>query len=351
MNNVFFFRHINRIGGIETFFYNLAKKYGADHDITIYYMTGDPEMIDRIRKYVRIKEYTGQKIKCKRAFFNFNLDALPTIEAEEYYQIAHGDYKAMNIKPPMNDQIRNYIGVSQLVCDTFHEMTGHDVKLCYNPFVPEKPRKVLNLISATRLSKEKGHERIVALAQALDAAEIPYIWTIYTDTDKKYIHPNLIYREPRHDIADYIANSDYLVQLSDNEGYCYSVIEALSVGTPVIVTECPVFDELGVKNGVNGFVLPFDMKGIPVDAIYKGVKRFKYTVPADCWDEILIPGKGSYEDERNKQVKVKCKRRFYDKVVECERILGDEWACTAERAELLTDMGLAWVIDDDDSPG
>ena len=345
MNNVFFFRHINRIGGIETFFYNMAKKYGPDHDITIFYMTGDPEMIDRIRKYVRIKEYTGQKIKCKRAFFNFNLDALPTIEADEYFQIAHGDYKAMNIKPPMNEQIQNYIGVSQLVCDTFHEMTGYDVKLCYNPFIQEKPRKVLNLISATRLSKEKGHERIVALAQALDAADIPYIWTIYTDTDKKYIHPNLVYREPRHSIVDYIANSDYLVQLSDNEGYCYSVIEALSVGTPVIVTECPVFEELGVKNGVNGFILPFDMKNIPVDAIYKGVKQFKYTVPKDCWDEILVPGKGDYEAERHKPTKVRCIRRFYDKEACHERVFGDEWTCTAERAEQLLDMRFVEMVE------
>ncbi len=349
MKNFFYFRHINKIGGIETFFYNMCKKYGADHDITIYYSTGDPDMVNRIRKYVRIKEYKGQKIKCDRAFFNFNLEALPTVEAKEYFQIVHGDYKAMNIKLPTTDKIQNYIGVSKLVCDSFKDYMGYDARVCYNPFIPEKPRKVLNLISATRLSKEKGHERIVALAQALDASEIPYIWTIYTDMDFKYIHPNLIYREPRYDIIDYIANSDYLVQLSDNEGYCYSVVEALSVGTPVIVTPCPVFEELGVKDGVNGFYVPFDMKNIPVDAIYKGVKKFKYVVPEDDWGNILLPGKGDYEKERNMPVRVRCKKFYFDIPLNRHMNVGDEQTVSAERAEALVDLGVAWVIDNDDS--
>ena len=348
MKNIFFFRHINAIGGIETFFYNLARKYGADHDITYFYITGDPLMLNKLRKYVRCKEYKGQKIKCDRAFFNFNLEALPTVEAKEYYQIAHGDYKAMGIKLPTSDKIQQYIGVSQTVCDSLHELTGKDVKLSYNPLVSDKPRKVLNLISASRFDKWKGHDRIVALADALDAADIPYIWTIYTDSDKKYIHPNLIYREARHDITDFIANSDYLVQLSDNEGYCYSVVEALTVGTPVIVTDCPVFTELGVKNGVNGFILPFDMSEIPVDAIYKGVKRFKFTPPEDSWGDILAPGMGDYEAERKKPTKVKTKKFYHDLLLQKDMNVGDEQIVTAERAELLEDLGVAVVIDDDD---
>lgn len=37
MKNLFYLEHIHMIGGIETFFYNLALKYGATHDIAVVY--------------------------------------------------------------------------------------------------------------------------------------------------------------------------------------------------------------------------------------------------------------------------------------------------------------------------
>lgn len=78
----------------------------------------------------------------------------------------------------------------------------------------------------------------------LNESEIPYIWTIFTDDTNKIDNPNIIYMKPRLDISNYIANADYLVQLSDTEGYCYSVIESLCLGTPVIITDMPVMKEL-----------------------------------------------------------------------------------------------------------
>ena len=74
--NLFYFLHINQIGGIESFFYNLAKKY-RDRDITIVYKTGSLEQIYRLSRYVRVIKYEeGMSFKCKRAFFNFNIDII-----------------------------------------------------------------------------------------------------------------------------------------------------------------------------------------------------------------------------------------------------------------------------------
>ena len=39
--NLFYFKQLNVIGGIETFFYNLVRKYGKDYDITILYREAD----------------------------------------------------------------------------------------------------------------------------------------------------------------------------------------------------------------------------------------------------------------------------------------------------------------------
>ena len=342
MKNIFYFRMLNAIGGIETFFYYLAKKY-SDWDITIYYSVGDPEQVKRLKKYVRVKKYRGEHIVCEKAFFNFNLDIIDNVEAKEYIQIAHGDYKAMGIRPNTHPKITKYLGVSQQVCNTFKEVTGHDTQLVYNPIEIEKPKKVLNLISATRLTKEKGKDRIKKLAQILDNAGIPYIWTIYTDDINAISNPNIIYRKPRLDIIDFVANADYLVQLSDNEGYCYSVVEALMVGTPVIVTDCPVFREIGV-NETNGFILDFNLSKVPVKEIYKGLPKFKYKPKQDNWKEILAEGKSTYAEEKHKMVKVKAISNYYDIQLNRSVKINEVYEVTMERAEELEEHNVAEML-------
>lgn len=311
-NNIFFFKHLNKIGGIETFFYYLAKKY-QDYDITIYYQTADEKQLERLRKYVRVTRWHGQHVKCKRAFFNFNLDMLDSVDAEEYIQIAHGDYKAMNLRPNTNKKLDRYIGITKHVCKTYEEVTGEVTELCYNPIFTEEPERVLNLVSATRLTPEKGKSRIEHMAKRLDEEGIPYYWIVFSDSGKELSHlPNVAVLEPRLDIKSYIAKADYLVQLSDNEGYCYSVAESLMLGTPVIVTDLPVFNELGVKDGKNGFILDMELESLDPMKIYQSELKFKYTPPQDRWDELLIEGKSKYKDELKELVTVESITRYFD---------------------------------------
>ena len=287
--NIFYFSHLNSIGGVETFFYYLAKKY-HDWDIAIFYRDGDEEQIKRLRKYVRVIQFKNQTIYCERAFFNYNIDIIDNVVADEYIQLIHGDYTKFNIRVFVHPKISKFYGVSQLVCDKWKEVTGRDAEVAYNPIIIEKPRRILHLISATRLTKEKGADRILKLAETLDRAGVKYDWTIYTDSKTPLPNQNIFFKPPRLDINDYIADADYLVQLSDTEGYCFSVVEALALGTPVIVTDCPVFREIGVKDGKNGFILDFDMKNIPVEKIEKGLPKFDYKPTMDKWDELLAKG-------------------------------------------------------------
>lgn len=339
MDNVFYFYNINKIGGIESFFYYLAKKY-KNYDITIYYKIGDIAQIKRLSKYVRVKRYTGEKIRCKKIFFNFNLDIIDNVEAEEYVQIAHGDYKAMNVKPNTNPKLDTVLGVSKQVCKTYKEITGLETQLAYNPINVDKPKKVLNLISATRLTAEKGKHRIKKLAEILDEANIPYVWTIFTDNTNAINNPNIIYMEPKLNIIDYIANADYLVQLSDNEGYCYSVVEALSVGTPVIVTDIPVFKELGV-NSKNGFILDFDLDNVPINKIYKGLDPFTYKPKADNWTKFLIKGKSSYQVDLKTEVKIRAIKSYHDLDLDKRINKSDILKTNKARAEFLIENKVA----------
>ena len=346
MNNIFYINNFNFIGGTESFLYYLCKKY-QDNDITIYYQIGDINQINRLRQYVRVKKYKGEKIVCKKAFFNYNLDIIDNVDAKEYIQILHTDYKEQKMFFRPNPKITKYIGVSKVVCNSFKEYTGLDCELCYNPIIIDKPRKVLNLISATRLTEEKGKYRMIKLANLLEQNNIPYLWTIFTDDTKFIRNPNMVYMKPRLDITDYIANADYLVQLSNQgEGYGYTPVEALTVGTPVIVTPCNSFLEIGVKDGENGFVVDFDMNNIDIQKIYKSSLKFKYEPKKDIWDKLLAKGESTYKKDFTTMVKVQATQDYYDLEYNKNISKTDKPYTTNKiRAEYLVDLGLVKIIE------
>jgi glycosyltransferase involved in cell wall biosynthesis len=337
--NIFYFNHINKIGGIETFFYQLAKIYSEDNDITIFYKTADEKQLKRLKKLVRCVRWKNEEIECEKAFFNFNLDAIDKIKADEYIQMLHGDYKAMGIKPNMHPKINKYISVSETVQKSFKEITGIDSELIYNPIEVEEPKKVLFLISATRLTYEKGKERIIKLASKLDNDNIPYLWLIFTDNTNEIVNPNVIYMKPRLNIIDYIKKADYLVQLSNAEGYCYSVVEALSVGTPVIVTNMPVMSEIGV-NKDNGFILDFNLSNVDTKAIYEKEFNFKYEPPKSEWQKELIKSKSNYKEELKMKYLVEALNTYEERKIEdgvFKRILkaGEQFEVDKERLDVL----------------
>lgn len=339
MKNVFYFHYLNVIGGVENMFYELAKKY-KNWDITIYYGSGNLEQINRLKKFVKVKKYNvKEKIECEKIFFNYQAPIIDKVQAKEYYMIIHADYKAQGIQPPKVPSYVKYIGVSQAVCDSFTEITGKPCQLCYNPITIDPPKRVLRLASATRLTKEKGYNRMVTLAKALDEAEIPYTWYVYTNSKKTIPSPNVKYMPPTLDINTQLAQADYVVQLSDSESYCYTMIEALMLGVPVIVTPWNCLQELKVTEEY-GFILPFDMQNIPVQEIYNKHFDFHYNPPTDCWNTILSPGPSVYQEELNTLYKVEALKIYSEKNITDNELKhvpkrGEQWETSKERLDIL----------------
>lgn len=345
MKNVFWFSNLNQIGGTETFLYYLARKY-SDWDITIYYNTADPLQLCRLSKYCRCVKYNGGKIKCDRVFLAYSHDIIDNVEANEYCFISHIDYKARKVKPPVHPKITKYYGVSQAVCDSWKEITGIDMECLYLPIVLDEPKRVLHLISATRLTDEKGGWRMKRLADLLDSKGISYTWSIYTNKPGGINSKNVVYRQPRLDLIDFIAEADYLVQLSDSESYCYSVAEALSVGTPVIVTDIPALKEIGVEDHKNGFILDFDMNHIPLDDILSSELKFTYEPPKELWNTALAEGQSTYDPEKEGvQIKVKPIQNYYDMELKKNLTIGTPpFSVSFERAKYLTEKGLVKFV-------
>lgn len=350
MNNIFFLHSISPIGGVETFLYEIALKYGDSHDITVMYIDGDPNQIARLQQHVRTKRWDRQKrYKCKKLFFGYNTDIAKYVEADDYYFTMHCDYLEQNLPLPWLPEGCHVLAVGEAVRRNGMKKFGIDIDLCYNPIVPPKPRKVLHLITASRLSPEKGARRMEILCRALEHANIPFTWEVFTNDLPIWKSDNVIYRTARLDIADYIADADYLVQLSDTEGYSYSILESLCMGTPVIVTDIPPVPDLKIENGVNGFVLPLSMTeaDIPVEAIYAGLPPFKYVPRKDGYSKLLAPGKGDYEEEMKKPTKVRTKVIYFDVVLNQKMMPGDEQTVLRKRAEHLEDRGFVEILEDD----
>lgn len=310
MKNIFYFNNINVIGGVETFFYYISKKY-KDKDITIYYTKGDAAQIKRLKKYVRVKKYNGEIIECKKAFFNYEAGIIDNIEADEYIQIIHEYFIGQGTKPKLNPKITKYVGVSKLVCECFTELTGIPCELMYNPVEIDEPKNTLLIVSATRLTEEKGKDNIIKIGDKLNKLGKPYLWLIFTDSQRKVDNPNIVYMEPRLDILSFLKKADIVAQLSKSEAFGFTPNEALMVGTPVLLTDLPIWKELKIKNGVHGWIIK-DIDKFDVSKLYEKIPEFTYNPPKDSWNKLLAAGKSQYQLDLKTIVKVKCIHDYND---------------------------------------
>lgn len=350
MKNILYYKVFYEIGGTESFIYYLCKKY-KNKDITVYYRDGDPKQLARLRRLVRVKKYEGEEIECDNAFFNYHYDIIDHVHAKQYIQVLHTDYSKQNVPFTRCAKMTKYLGVSKAVATNFTKMTGLPCEVAYNPIDVDKPRKVLRLISATRLSAEKGFQRMVTLCNALKKSGIPYEWIVFTnDTSREGIEgigdDSFIFKNPVLNITDYIADADYLVQLSNNRrtDFGYTPCEALCLGIPVIVTPCDSFKELGIVDGENGYVLDFDMNNIDIDKIYKKRPTFKYEPPKDIYGD-LLKGKSTYDFTQEDYELVQCINTYSDSVLgELKTEMSPPYLVTKARAKVLSDMGYAKIL-------
>lgn len=333
-DNIFYFDKLNDIGGVEQFFYYLSKT-NCEKDITIFYSEGNDKQIERLKKYVRVLKHKGEFIECNKAYWNYQPKIIDYVVSNENIQIHHTNYN--NKKPHIHTKINRHIAVSQVVADSLYDHTGIKAKVIYNPLEIDKPKKVLKLISTTRLAGEKRKSNYEKFAKILDESGIPYLWLIFT-TDKNAIQSdNVVYMKPRLDISSFIKEADYLVQLSDEdvEGYSYTINEALSLNTPIISTRQAVYEELGI-NDKCGFII--DINNIPVNEIYKKKFKIDYKDPISTWGEELGGSKSTYLELKKKKYLVKandtCKLgNVYDKERKCYIKPNEEWEIDGARLE------------------
>lgn len=352
--NIFYVRNIHAIGGVETFVYELAKKY-KDYDIAVVCKTVDKEQKKRLKKFCRVYVHKDQQINCKVIITNWDTSIYDYVnEDAKKYTVLHTDYSNTTELAglPKDRPDITYIGITEDSKKKFEKITGIDrTILCRNPLEIGEDKSVLTLVSATRLTEIKDNGRHLKLAQALERQGIDFIWYIFT-TDEYNNNPiwndkNIIHCKNRLDLGYFIRKADWYVQLSSCEGDSYSLKEALYRDTPIVVCELPYFKEIGIKDNENA--LFYNLDNSNADDIATRMKtplKFKFEHVKDGYDEILDKKKSYYEEEKEMKAKVKALVNFNDMEDNRRRVKDEEWVCSLERAEYLRDNKAVEILEE-----
>lgn len=265
-NVVYFAEGCNGVfNGYISWVRNVGRCFAHKYDITILYDEIPDETIEIFSKYFRCVQRDYR--------VNYVTDRLFTVYTEYYYPkdivtldenyiFIHGNMSDFENAIRFYDDIyTKYIAVSKVAAKkAVGYFPTNNIEYVYNPFMLDQEllKPHLRLVSAHRYTAVKGPQRIELMAEILDELGIPYTWNVFTDQYEGTNKNGLIYRSRVTNPFPYLQDSDYFVALSDSEALGYSVLEALSVNTKVIVTPLEAYDELGVVDGVNGVIIPFE---------------------------------------------------------------------------------------------
>ncbi len=338
---IIYCEYANKVGGISTFIYEWCKMMYKDHKVLFMYDTMDDNQLQRLRKIVDCEKRTNQTRECDTLILNRLTDKIPqNVIYKKVVQMVHA---CKQIKYPIN-QNRDYIvNVSQAAKESWGKSSENGIVI-HNP-IQRGADEALILVSATRMGavdKGQNDNRYVKLANMLHTAGIPFVWLNFSDKPLPNAPKDFINMSARLNVRDYIQRADYLVQLSDVESFSYSIMEALVNQTAVICTPMPVISEIGIKDGINAHVIPFDMNfdvkkllDVPMFNYFYD----NYAVKAK-WEELLKAKPSRSYETASIRVQVIIER-FYDMEQKREFRRGSRFEVRPERARVLIEKGIA----------
>lgn len=340
---------IDVIGGIETFIYSFCKKMSKYYDICVVYDTISNEQMARLIEIVPVvKNNLDAPIICDTLIINSIGETIPrNVTFKKSVQMVHCLKQGTWHIPQDRDYIVN---VSQASKDSFGEQAKNGIVI-HNLSVSAPVQKSLLLVSAIRVGasdKMGNDERCVKFAQLLKKAEIPFMWIYFGNRAMRNAPQEMIYGGLVNDIRPYVAKADYLVQLSGAEAFSYSLLESLECHTPVIVTPLAQNADMGIVDGLNSYVVPFDVDGFDVKKILQ-IPEFEYLhdnegIVAE-WRGILgnTRPKGGYKPK--KEVEVIVTKEYKDLQRGELMKIGTHFITKLVRAYELQGLGFVKIID------
>lgn len=147
------------------------------------------------------------------------------------------------------------------------------------PQVPHAERNK-TILTACRLHPQKNLPMLIEAFDKLSKEHPDYTLVIYGQGNEREkleqmirdrgLEEKILMPGFASDIHDKMREAAMFVSSSDYEGISNSMLEALAMGVPTVVTDCPVGgSRLMIKNGVNGVLVPVG----DTEAMYQGMKK------------------------------------------------------------------------------
>lgn len=344
---VIYCANMQKIGGIETWLYYWCQQMYKLYDIMIVFSENmDGRQIARLSDIVQVMKLNNRLIECDTLINTRITDKVPEeIKAKKIIQMVHGCYSTLfccDIQPE-RDKV---VFVSQVAADSYNLK---DYEVIHNFTYPQKSNKCLLLITASRFTREKGGDRMIKLAEAMRRAGIEFIWFVFSHQDTRLVD-GMVKLPETMNVKDYIAKCDYLVQLSDCEGFGYSIVEALEMGVPVITTPVEVLKELNFEEDKDGYYVPFDMEDVRPERFLDIPKGVDYRGDTNShikkqWQQLLGNSKptGEYLKQGN-MVNIEIIENYTDLELGREMKVGEVVKMRKARALLIIGCGKGVIV-------
>ena len=282
-------KYCYKIGGIETANYNIATTF-KDRNIVFVFGSADQDQMLRLAKYHDVIIDNGSRTyDCDVAIFT-NYDSAPEImdrvNAKKVYQQIHADFYALkqmdawrNFAWTPNPRIDKVLSVSETAQKGLQRAFGIESVVVPNLLPKVNVAQPLVFIALTRATPEKGVNRLVNLLKRFNRAGKDYILFLCAtidqaqDSDQEYLrdNPRVVQVTPTAYSPELLRGASWLVQLSYNESYCYSVRQALQYQVPCLVSDCPELKKV-IKNGKNGYIYSDDFD---IDKLWNEIPKFE----------------------------------------------------------------------------
>ena len=295
-----------KIGGIETANYNLARVF-KDKNITFLFNNYDQAQLMRLAKYHDVEIDDGsRKYECDvliLANYDSGEIVLDRIKARKIYNQCHADWLNMKKLAIWRDfewqpdpRVDKVLAVSDTTQYALKETMGVASEIVPNVLAPAEDGPLVFLVMS-RATVEKGIDRVFRLhdefakdgkdfVMYLCSAHIEFKPDIHKEVEKR---PRIIPVQPSIYNGALLKAADYLVQMSYNESYCYSVREALQHRVPCIVSDIPELRKV-IKPGKNGYIIKDDFSNLDVDKIFNSKPEIKTAYKEELpkiWEQVL----------------------------------------------------------------
>lgn len=294
-------KYCYKIGGIETANMSIAKAF-RDRNIVFVFGSGDPDQIMALGKYHDVIIDDGVQTYDVDVCIFTNYDSAPAImdrvHARKIYQQIHADFYALKQMPQwrnfaweQNPRTSAILSVSETAQNGLQRAFQLD-SIVVPDILSKRDSRPIVFMSLTRATPEKGVDKLVDLLHRFDEANKDYVLFLCSsieqgeDSDQLYLreNPRVITVQPTPYAQELLRAADYLIQLSYNESYCYSVREALQLGVPCIVSDIPELRKL-IQNGKNGYIYH---DGDNIEPFFKRLKpKPREEEISPLWEKVL----------------------------------------------------------------